>query len=108
MNCEKFFGHLQNNVFLEWYNQWQSRLKQNNKPIELSLNLMSANNPLIIPRNHKVEEALSAASINGDLVPTYSLLEVLKRPYVSRSEIAAYQSPPTPSDDQAYKTFCGT
>lgn len=97
----------QGSTFLNWHQQWQTRLTQNKKPIELSLNLMRTTNPLIIPRNHKVEEALDAASINGDLVPMYNLLEVLKNPYDDRSEITAYQSPPAPSE-HVYQTFCGT
>ena len=86
----------QDKIFLNWHQQWQTRLKQNKKPIELSLNMMRTTNPLIIPRNHKVEESLDAANI-GDLVPMYNLLEVLKKPYESRSEISAYRSPPAPA-----------
>ena len=97
----------QDSAFLDWYKQWQKRLKQNKKPVELSLNLMKKNNPLIIPRNHKVEEALEAASINGDLQPMFDLNEVLKKPYNNQPEISAYQNLPKPSG-QVYKTFCGT
>ena len=97
----------QNSTFLNWYHRWQTRLTQNKEPIELSLNLMRTTNPLIIPRNHKVEEALDAASINGDLVPMYNLLEVLKKPYDDQSAIIAYQSPPVPNE-HVYQTFCGT
>ena len=97
----------QDNTFLDWYKQWEERLKQNKKPVGLSLNLMKKNNPLIIPRNHKVEEALEAASINGDLQPMFDLHEVLKNPYNNQPEIAAYQNIPEPNE-QVYKTFCGT
>ena len=97
----------EDSIFLNWHQQWQARLTKNNKPIELSLNLMRSTNPLIIPRNHKVEEALDAASINGDLVPMHNLLEVLKTPYDNKSEITAYQNPPAPSE-HVYQTFCGT
>jgi len=97
----------QDSTFLNWHQQWQTRLTQNKKPIELSLNLMHTTNPLIIPRNHKVEEALDAAIINNDFVPMNNLLEVLKKPYDNQSAIAAYQSPPEPSE-HAYQTFCGT
>jgi uncharacterized protein YdiU (UPF0061 family) len=83
------------------------RLKQNNKPKKLSLDLMRNTNPLIIPRNHNVEEALDAASINGDLVPMYNLLEVLKKPYKDQPSIVVYQTPPAPSEP-VYQTFCGT
>ncbi len=94
-------------VFLDWYQQWEDRLKQNRKPAESSLNLMKKNNPLIIPRNHKVEEALEAASINGDLQPMFDLHKVLKNPYNNKPGINAYQSLPEPNE-QVYKTFCGT
>ena len=83
------------------------RIKQNKKPKKLSLDLMHNTNPSIIPRNHKVEEALEAASNNGDLVPMYNLLQVLKNPYKDRPSIAVYQSPPAPSK-HVYQTFCGT
>ena len=101
---EKLF---QSKEFVDWHQQWQKRLKRNKKPKELSLKLMRTTNPLIIPRNHKVEEALDAASINGDLIPMHDLLEVLKDPYDDRSEIISYQSPPAPSETK-YQTFCGT
>ena len=97
----------QNDEFLNWHQQWQKRLMQNKKAKKLSLNLMRSTNPLIIPRNHKVEEALDAASINGNLVPMYNLLDVLKNPYTDQPEIAAYQNSPKPGG-QVYKTFCGT
>ena len=97
----------QDSTFLNWHQQWQTRLTQNKKPIELSLSLMRTTNPLIIPRNHKVEEALEAASINGDFAPMHNLLEVLKKPYDDKSEITAYQLPP-PHSEHVYQTFCGT
>ena len=97
----------QDSKFLNWYQRWQTRLTQNKKSKQSSLNLMCSVNPLVIPRNYKVEEALDAASTNGDLVPMYNLLEVLKKPYDNRQEIIAYQSPPPPSE-KIYQTFCGT
>ena len=64
-------------------------------------------NPLVIPRNHKVEEALNAATTNNDLMKINNLLKVLKNPYKNSPEIANYQSPPSPNNEK-YKTFCGT
>ena len=97
----------QDSKFLNWYQRWQTRLTQNKKSKQSSLNLMCTVNPLIIPRNYKVEEALDAASINGDLKLVYNLLEVLKKPYDNRQEIKSYQSPPVPNE-KIYQTFCGT
>jgi len=95
----------QNSSFKKWYKEWRNRIKQNKKPDNLSLNLMRSTNPLVIPRNHKVEDALDAAN-NNDLVPLHNLLQVLKKPY-ERPEKKEYQLIPLPSNKE-YKTFCGT
>ena len=95
----------QNSSFKKWYKEWRNRIKQNKKPDNLSLNLMRSTNPLVIPRNHKVEEALDAAN-NNDLVPLHNLLQVLKKPY-ERPEKKEYQLTP-PANSKEYKTFCGT
>ena len=101
---EKLF---QNVTFINWYKSWQKRLEKNKKSIELSLSLMRSNNPQIIPRNHKVEEALDAASAKNNLTPFNNLLKVLSKPYDECSGIAVYQTPPAPSE-HIYQTFCGT
>ena len=95
-----------NQSFLDWKKQWQIRLKINNSLPKESLKLMRSSNPLVIPRNHKVEEALDAAN-SGDLKPTKNLLKILEKPYEDRKEISEYQSPATLSG-KIYKTFCGT
>ena len=95
-----------NQNFLDWKKQWQIRLKINNNLPEESLKLMRSSNPLVIPRNHRVEEALDAAN-GGDLKPTINLLKILEKPYEDSKEINEYQSPAPPSNKK-YKTFCGT
>ena len=95
-----------NQNFLDWKKQWQDRLKINNNSPEESLKLMRLSNPLVIPRNHKVEEALEVAN-SGDLKPVKNLLKILEKPYEDKKEINEYQSPAPPSD-KIYKTFCGT
>ena len=95
----------QNSSFKKWYKEWRNRIKQNKKPDKLSLNLMRFTNPLVIPRNHKVEETLDAANKN-DLIPLHNLLKVLKKPY-ERPKIKEYQITP-PTSGKMYKTFCGT
>jgi uncharacterized protein YdiU (UPF0061 family) len=101
---EKLF---QNLTFVEWYKRWSVRITKNKKPSGLSLNLMRANNPLVIPRNHKVEETLNAASNNANLMPLHDLLKYLKKPYENQPEISNYQTVPE-SNGKIYKTFCGT
>jgi uncharacterized protein YdiU (UPF0061 family) len=66
---------------------------------------MKKNNPLVIPRNHKVEEALEAAEKNN-LNPIIQLVEILKNPYTQKEDILDYQIPS--SSDEKYQTFCGT
>ena len=95
-----------NQGFISWKQQWQEHLKLHNNSPEKSLKLMHSANPLVIPRNHKVEEALEAAN-NDDLNPMKNLLKVLEKPYESQEGINEYQSPAPPSD-QKYQTFCGT
>ncbi len=95
----------QNSSFKKWHKEWRSRIKKNNKPGNLSLNLMRSNNPLVIPRNHKVEEVLDSANKN-DLNPLHNLLKVLEKPY-KRPKKKEYQITP-PISGKMYKTFCGT
>jgi len=92
--------------FLDWKKQWLERLKINSNSLEESLKLMRLNNPLVIPRNHKVEEALEAAN-NDNLNPLENLIRILENPYEDKKKINEYQSPAPPSD-KIYKTFCGT
>ena len=93
-------------TFKEWYTRWQARLAKNMEPLKSSLSLMRANNPAVIPRNHKVEQVLEAAT-NGDLQPLKDLLAALQEPYKNRSDLKPYQSPPKP-EEKVYQTFCGT
>lgn len=67
---------------------------------------MDRANPLYIPRNHLVEEALSAAT-DGDLAPLEQFLDVLAAPYRERPGFERYTEP-APEDFGAYQTFCGT
>jgi uncharacterized protein YdiU (UPF0061 family) len=63
-------------------------------------------NPVYIPRNHLVEEALEAAT-RGDLAPLGRLLEAVAAPFDERPGLARYAAP-APEDFGAYRTFCGT
>ena len=95
-----------NEDFLIWKKRWQERLKLNNNANEKFLKLMKSVNPLIIPRNHKIEEALEAAK-NNDLSLSVEIIKVLQRPYENSKEIIDYQTP-GPLNDKKYQTFCGT
>lgn len=66
----------------------------------------ACHNPAVIPRNHRVAEALTAAE-QGDLAVTTSLLEALADPYAERDPDDRYRQPPAP-EEQVCQTFCGT
>jgi len=93
--------------FKECFERWQARLKRQPDDWETSRRLMNSNNPAIIPRNHRVEEALAAAVEQDDYSIMDKLLDVLARPFQDPPETAGYHLPPPPSD-QPYRTFCGT
>ena len=95
-----------NNDFNKWKNQWKKRLELNNSTKENQIKLMRENNPIVIPRNHKVEEALAAAE-KGSLDEMKKLLAILKNPYDNHTNIEEYQLP-APTSNEKYQTFCGT
>jgi len=95
-----------NENFIVWKKRWQERLRLNNNTPEKYLKLMKSVNPLVIPRNHKVEEALEFAN-NNDLSLVKKLIKILEKPYENQKGIDEYQST-APISDQKYQTFCGT
>ena len=91
--------------FKNWKKRWNERLKTKNNTPEKSLKLMRSANPIVIPRNHKVEEALEAAEKNN-FKPITRLVEILKDPYSQQKNIINYQIPS--NSEKKYQTFCGT
>jgi uncharacterized protein YdiU (UPF0061 family) len=91
---------------VRWQARWQARLGRQAQSLATAGKLMRSRNPAVIPRNHRVEEALAAAG-QDDYQPLQRLLSVLARPYEDTPEQTPYRSPAPPSD-QAYRTFCGT
>ena len=92
--------------FLAWHAQWQLRLRRENRPTTLAYAAMRAVNPVVIPRNHRVEEALAAAEQHDDLSVTNRLLHALATPYEVGAGSESYQE--APPNDSDYRTFCGT
>ena len=93
-------------TFQSWYARWQNRLKKEKQELETSYALMRSLNPAVIPRNHKVEEALQAGE-KGDFEPLHALLHALEKPYEDDEHLLPYQSPPRP-EEKVLQTFCGT
>jgi uncharacterized protein YdiU (UPF0061 family) len=94
-------------AFRAWHAQWQARLRQQPQTEREVALLMQQHNPLVIPRNHLVEEALNAAADAGDLVPLQRLLEALADPYDYTRARPELSEPPA-ATPAAYRTFCGT
>jgi uncharacterized protein YdiU (UPF0061 family) len=92
--------------FIIWKKRWDDRLKLNNSTQEKYLKLMRSVNPLVIPRNHKVEDALKMAT-DGNTTLMKDLIKILEKPYDNQDKISEYQF--ADSDvNQKYQTFCGT
>ncbi len=96
----------QSGAFDVWTRRWKKRLEQNGVTAEAGAQAMDGVNPIYIPRNHKVEEALTAAN-QGDMAPFSKLLEVLAHPFDEIKGNEAYTTP-APATDRRYQTFCGT
>ena len=69
---------------------------------------MRGASPRIIARNHRVEEALAAASDAGDLAPFDRLLQALRRPFDDHPDDVAYTDAAPAEVTARYRTFCGT
>ncbi|WP_238546145.1 protein adenylyltransferase SelO [Tumebacillus flagellatus] len=93
--------------FAKWHEQWQARLGRQQESKEDAHQLMRNSNPAVIPRNHRVEEALEAAVEHGDLSVMEKLLAVLSAPYAHTPEQAEYAALPEPASSP-YRTYCGT
>ncbi|AHE97803.1 protein adenylyltransferase SelO [Thioalkalivibrio paradoxus] len=93
--------------FLAWHARWKERLAREPGTPDDAVARMRAANPAVIPRNHRVEQALDAAVQSGDLGPVHRLLQVLADPYDTRHDGSEYRRPPPP-DQRVYQTFCGT
>ena len=92
----------QHEDFSDWYAKWE-KWRVRDTRVETSDELMLQNNPVIIPRNHLVEEVLNFA-VQGSMEPLLDFLEKLATPY---SDTLALQG--VPEDfDASYQTFCGT
>ncbi|WP_430132341.1 protein adenylyltransferase SelO [Neobacillus pocheonensis] len=93
--------------FVQWHKRWMERTSRQEESKGSSQQLMRKNNPAVIPRNHRVEEALEAAVNHGDYSVLERLLRILASPCTYTPENTDYCTPPEPST-RPYQTFCGT
>ena len=89
-----------------WLARWRSRSPDGDSAERAAR--MRLASPWIIPRNHRVEEALAAASDADDLEPFERLLAALRRPFDEAPELAPYAEPAPADVTACYRTFCGT
>jgi len=90
-----------------WLERWLQRIELDTIDKESIAKTMNKVNPIYVPRNHKVEEALRAAVLEADMIPFSELLEVLSNPYEEIKGKEGYASP-APITGIKYQTFCGT
>ena len=103
---DKDKGMFTSNEFDSWYKIWQERLKRQPQSKEQVHQLMKNSNPAVIPRNHRVEEAIEAGD-KCDFSVMIKLLDVISRPYDHSKDQEEYSQLPKPSSCP-YRTFCGT
>jgi uncharacterized protein YdiU (UPF0061 family) len=93
-------------AFDAWAQRWRERLGSAGSDLPATADAMDRVNPLYIPRNHLVEDALTAATA-GDLAPFERLVAVIVRPFDQRPGFEPYAGP-APTSFGPYRTFCGT
>jgi uncharacterized protein YdiU (UPF0061 family) len=90
-----------------WLRRWRERLASEPQDAAERAANMRRVNPAFIPRNHRVEAALEAASMQGDVGPFHQLLKILEHPYDDQPGCGEFEQPPA-AGERVLQTFCGT
>lgn len=88
-------------LFENWFKQWCGAIDNTHTPM-----IMREANPVLIPRNHRVEQAIQSA-YSGDYEPFHRLVEALQAPFTENEAFADLEQQPLP-DELVHETFCGT
>jgi len=91
----------------EWAVRWRQRIGDEENAPAARQAAMRAVNPAFLPRNHRVEAVIEAATNRDDYAPFEELLAVLSKPYEDQPALSAYAEPPEPHQ-RVLQTFCGT
>ena len=91
----------------DWLRRWRERLASEPQNHAARAENMRRVNPAFIPRNHRVEAALEAASTHGDFGPFHQLLKILEHPYDDQPGCGDFEQPPA-AGERVLQTFCGT
>jgi serine/tyrosine/threonine adenylyltransferase len=101
-------GHEPSNAGLRaWTERWLERAQREGRTGNTLASALRAANPAYIPRNHRVEAALSAAVGHGDFEPFHRLRRVLAMPYDDQPGAEEFAAPPA-THERVRNTFCGT
>ena len=92
--------------FIPWLKKWKDTINQS-VGMKLALIVMSKHNPIVIPRNHLVEQALDEA-VNGNLNLFERLLNIISKPYQYQDGLDDFMKPSESNFEKIYQTFCGT
>lgn len=79
----------------DWHARWRAAQPDDD--------LWRASNPAVIPRTHKIEEAITAATM-GDFAPFHAMLAAVQTPFTAHAD---FMAPPAPHE-KVHQTFCGT
>jgi uncharacterized protein YdiU (UPF0061 family) len=90
----------------DWLDEWNKLFGQDTTSTSKRLKGMQEINPIYIPRNHRVEQAIQAG-MNNDFSLFHELVQVLSNPFEAQDGFEKYEVPPLPSEE-VRRTFCGT
>jgi uncharacterized protein YdiU (UPF0061 family) len=93
--------------FAPWLERWRERADTDDVAPAQRQQFMYVANPVFIPRNHLVQEAILAAERDQNLAPFHALADLLANPYEFQATMARYALPPRP-EEVVHQTFCGT
>jgi uncharacterized protein YdiU (UPF0061 family) len=105
--CVSLTDFTASSSFQKWIETWKVRLETQASTPEEIATLMSHQNPVLIPRNHRIEEAITYALEHNDFSKAERLIQALSNPYESDESFIDLTEPPTPQQ-RIYQTFCGT
>ena len=94
-------------AFTKWISKWKLRLKKEKKSVKQIAENLKQSNPIIIPRNHLVEEAIKFALERDNFSKYFKLLKLVSDPFKYKEINIDYYKPPDVLDEN-FKTYCGT
>ncbi len=106
-NLFQYFKKIYSNELRNWTKKWKNRLLLEDKTNDQIVKLMNKTNPVVIPRNHLVEEALNEVIDYKRYDKFFKILKILKSPFDQSQNEKRFLFPPRP-EEEIHQTFCGT